>query len=674
MVFPVAPVRGRNDTQGEILMRFTIREIVLWPRRADLPPRRLALKPDKVNVISGVSKTGKSAIIPILDYCMAADRCAVPVETIRNSCCWFGLLADTDEGPKLFARREPEGQRSTGDMYIAEGPSVIVPDRAPTKNTTAEAVKRRLDELSGLTKLDFDYNQSGSGFKGRPSLRDLVAFTFQPQNIVANPDVLFFKADTYQHREKLRTIFPYVLQAIGPETLAAQHELGSVQRELGRKERELRDLQELSERWQGELRASVVQARELGLLDQAVSETASRDDLIELLERAAGAGDGPHITPEGIDDAITELVQLDREEADVDMELVSLRRRLAEMSKLKGIAARFKGALTIQRDRLAVARWLGSLDDKSHACPVCGLNGPRERVEELLLALTTLDESVKGSGAVSASLDREMLRVREDIKVAVEKLEGIAARRVEAGHRSTRAKQARFRQSEVSRFLGRIEKVLEVQRALGQDSVLSEEVEALRQRERELRSVISTENVEARKKRALRKIAGLAGRLLPRLDAERPDDPVELSITDLALKVIGQQRADYLWEIGSGANWLSYHIAISLALQQFFIANPSNPVPSFLIYDQPSQVYFPRRLARARTTRDDDDPVLEDEDVEAVRKVYETIAGVVERTNGGLQTLVLDHAGPDVWAEVPGVQLVEEWRDGRTLVPQDWLS
>ncbi|MBY9068204.1 DUF3732 domain-containing protein [Hyphomonas sp. WL0036] len=30
-----------------------------------------------------------------------------------------------------------------------------------------------------------------------------------------------------------------------------------------------------------------------------------------------------------------------------------------------------------------------------------------------------------------------------------------------------------------------------------------------------------------------------------------------------------------------------------LALQRFFLTMPNHPVPSFLIYDQPSHVYFP---------------------------------------------------------------------------------
>ena len=42
----------------------------------------------------------------------------IPVETIRDACGWFGLLVETDEGQKLFARREPGNQKSTGDMLV----------------------------------------------------------------------------------------------------------------------------------------------------------------------------------------------------------------------------------------------------------------------------------------------------------------------------------------------------------------------------------------------------------------------------------------------------------------------------------------------------------------------------------------------------------------------------
>jgi hypothetical protein len=59
---------------------------------------------------------------------------------------------------------------------------------------------------------------------------------------------------------------------------------------------------------------------------------------------------------------------------------------------------------------------------------------------------------------------------------------------------------------------------------------------------------------------------------MPLLDAETPNDPVSLSDTELTVKVQRADREDFLWEIGSSSNWLSYHVAITLALHQFFLS------------------------------------------------------------------------------------------------------
>jgi hypothetical protein len=91
-------------------MNFQIVRIILWPKNPNKKPRVVELAQGRLNIISGVSRTGKSAIIPIIDYCLAADRCTIPTGVIRLTTAWFGVMVRTDEGDKLFARREPELQ------------------------------------------------------------------------------------------------------------------------------------------------------------------------------------------------------------------------------------------------------------------------------------------------------------------------------------------------------------------------------------------------------------------------------------------------------------------------------------------------------------------------------------------------------------------------------------
>src|SRR3954449_11512033 len=108
-------------------MRFQILKLILWSK-AGHSPRVVDFEPGMVNVISGASKTGKSAVIPIIDYCLGSGKCSIPVGTIREACSWFGIVIQTLEGQKLLARREPGEARQTGDMLLIEGASVDVPE------------------------------------------------------------------------------------------------------------------------------------------------------------------------------------------------------------------------------------------------------------------------------------------------------------------------------------------------------------------------------------------------------------------------------------------------------------------------------------------------------------------------------------------------------------------
>ena len=193
-------------------------------------------------------------------------------------------------------------------MYILEAEKVEVPNTISENNTNIDTVKRMLDRLAGLSNLGFDPTGQGGGFKGRPSFRDLLAFALQPQNIVANPDVVFFKADTMEHKEKLRTIFPYVLGAMTPDLLARRWEIDQLARELKRKERELQAQREASSQWQAELRNWVSEARDLGLLAEDLAHDSRSDDelLAELDNVITKTSADSQITNTAIDAAAIE--------------------------------------------------------------------------------------------------------------------------------------------------------------------------------------------------------------------------------------------------------------------------------------------------------------------------------------------------------------------------------
>ena len=655
-------------------MDFQISKIILWPKNPQHKVRTVAFERGRINVISGHSRTGKSAIIPIIDYCLGSRRCTIPTGIIREKTSWFGIVVSTSEGEKLFARREPEEQQATDDMYVQEATQVTVPEFL-VKNSTRDSVKQRLDTLSMLTTLSFTVDDSGSNGQGRPSFRDLGAFNFQPQNIVANPNVLFYKADTVEHRSKLRSILPYVLGALSGETLAQRHELQRIQRELRRKEADLRNIQTLSERWRATIDARVSEAKDLGLIASETPAPASQSAAMELLRGIATTfNSDPLVTAAAVSEGVTELNRLNSEEQGAAQELSRLRRRIAEMEQLRQSSSSYQGSVVLQRDRLQLSRWLSSQHTEQD-CPLCNthLTEPPPKLAELLNSLSTLEEAASAT-AIPPSFDRELERVGAAISEQAERLKGIRIRQGALTKQSQAARDRQYGQLRASRFLGHLEADLQVFDSIGHDGELSEEVESLRDRVRALERFISEAEIGLRIRRALNAVNLLAGRLMPSLDAETPNDPVSLSDTELTLRIQRLKREDFLWEIGSGSNWLSYHIAITLALHQFFLSLPACPVPNFIVYDQPSQVYFPQRLADRKDVELIVEPEWRDQDEEAVRKVFVAMSQAMTATSEGFQIIVLDHAAKSVWGGIPLVHEVDEWRNGSALIPAEWMN
>ena len=504
-------------------MYFQILEIVLWPKNGK-PPRTLKLQRHSVNVISGGSKTGKSAVVPIIDYCLGSGKCAIPVGVIREACSWFGIVVETVEGQKLLARREPGDQQRTGDMFVIEGSTVVVPEVIAEKNENVEDVKQMLNRLAGLTGLGIEPD-GDSGFKSRPSFRDLVAFTFQPQNIIANPDVLFFKADTTEHREKLKTIFPYVLGAVTAAILQARYELDRATRTLRRKEQELRNLTAATTAWRVEAEAWILQAKEYGLLAPETPTPADWDALVDTLRQILDV-DAHAAAPTlaGMDATLARLEELRRVESDTAAELTVHRERLNDLRQLLESSAAYGDAIRVQRDRLGLSDWLRGIVT-AEPDPLAEQFGGQQQIEDLCIALQTVELSLRSQPSYSDFLDKEILRQRSAAENALGTLNETRRELAALERQSSEVNAAILRSDQIKRYLGRLEQALKVYDQTDQSSELRQEIAELRSTIDDLQKIVSEAVIQRRTRNALSQIESTAGRFIPQMDSEWPLAP-----------------------------------------------------------------------------------------------------------------------------------------------------
>jgi hypothetical protein len=202
--------------------------------------------------------------------------------------------------------------------------------------------------------------------------------------------------------------------------MAKQWELEDLSRELRNVEREFAALQAANERWLRELGTWMVLARELGLVGpEQLTDADPALALHELRRAAEQNADDAVISDETIDQALSEIVELEKEETARSNELSIFRRRLYDMKRLSESVEEYAGALRTQMDRLALSRWLRDITAAEQECILCGNNFsvPQQELDQLCVALDNLEVSASRFQPAPQSIQREFLRVEREIRI-----------------------------------------------------------------------------------------------------------------------------------------------------------------------------------------------------------------------------------------------------------------
>jgi FtsZ-binding cell division protein ZapB len=677
-------------------MQITILKLILWARDSTKPRRELTFLPGVVNIITGQSETGKSALIPIVDYCLGAGKCTIPVGKIRNATEWYGLLLQVGQNQMIVARTDPGEQDGTTEMHFEEGASVAIPER-PEKNASTQTVVSRFNQLSGLPSLDFAPGAENPGFHGRPSFRDMAAFNFQPQYVVANPYTLFFKADTVDHREKLKVIFPLVLDVISGSTLARKRQLSDLRKAMQDKVNQRKAADLASRTWLADLQSFYSLARELGLL--AASPNPDQYWIVDtylkqlrLIPKFIASGQLPDSLVGNTERAVDELIQLRSGEEYLAHEIGARRSRLARVRSLTSSIFAYGTELENQSGRLAAISWFGKAVGNNAICPICGTQHDSANVEigrllSLAAEVRAVSEQVE---ATPTTLDKEVADLGEEIRSLEQELSQARVRRRSLEDESAELASRRQTLGQVYSLAGQIEQLTKSIDAGKADGSLAVEIEGLRKQISDIEAALDPKAEKARLEAVMTSLSRSASHYAEILGFERAGDLIALNIEELTVRVTSNSgRRDFLWEIGSGANWLGLHISMLLSLHEQFSVSSTSVVPSFLMIDQPSQVYFPARWPGDPDRKLTTAPIKNDpkshkesnaggvepmsEDIEGVRRIFHALADAVDRTKGALQVIVTDHAGPITWEGIHPVHVVAEWRgDKDFLIPRSW--
>ena len=357
------------------------------------------------------------------------------------------------------------------------------------------------------------------------------------------------------------------------------------------------------------------------------------------------------------------LAELKNRESLAAQQVISLRLRHVQLRELSQARQVSEADLARERDRLAPASWLIERISDTSSCPFCGSPnhvGTRE-LSRLGERAASVEAQWRGIATIPPMLDAEEVEVRRALAHEEAALRQIRAEKSQIEQLTPAARTA---EEDRALFMGKLLEFLAIQRTLSGDEGLINEIRDLEAEEGVLRSQVDAEIIAQRKEDALLLISKYAQYYGQIVELEDNDALIKLDTRELTIRVLSERgESAWLRQLGSGANYLGYHVATLLALHEFFINKPIPYVPSLLIFDQPSQTQFP----------DDSDAEDEREELIAVHKAFEAFDSAIDRIHG-LQIIVSEHAGDLVYEGIKRLKVVERWRRGRKLIPWHWDS
>lgn len=609
-----------------------------------------------VNIITGKSSTGKSAIIEIFDYCMGSSEFNIPSGVITDNADIYFVILSIKEIFLVLARKENDKK-----IFLKEEsnlPDIKVLNKEYFDNKffiSNSDFKVNLGHYFGLDINDIDEDKSVSQYigqkKGRPSVRNIIPYLIQHQNLIANKHSLFYRFDENEKREQTIDQFKIFAGFVTQEYYILKQNLANSKKQLKKLE-----LEEKAIKIQREFNSKKFD----GLLQEY--EAISGNKLFEEASNIILSNPANYIDKliakgisinENNDESVEKILSLEKEYN----KLLSQKRELNY--KYKNINSSIDYAKKY-KEELSNNQAIAEASINVATCPFCTqeTNIIANEANQLEEAIKWLNIELRKSPYLLDSFESDKNNIKEKILIIDEEIESIKNEIEQLNNITKALENNRSLNEQALKVKLKIENLLESLIDRKNDNI-EEKIKAIKQEISEYEKLLEDKfDLGQQLEEAEKYINNKMKEIGNKLDFESSYKPINLKFSLINFDLWHEKENKdkvYLRSMGSGANWLYSHITLFLALHNFFcfLGNKSL-VPPILFLDQPSQVYFPTSI------KDENDEFnidhieekkgtnTKDEDLKAVTNLFNQLVSFCKTTlkETGIepQIIITDHA------------------------------
>lgn len=642
-----------------------IKNIIIY-KDLNTSPRMIPFKIGKVNIITGESKTGKTALIDIVDYCLGSKNCNIKGSIIRNTVSWFSITIQFDNSQIFIARQNPNflKTQTTSNIYFEAGDNIEPPKfNRLTPNSNTLALNKYISSKIGIdNNLNIPENHTRDSLEA--SFRHSRVFSFQPQNVIAEYKYLFFNQDDSFKALAIKDTLPYILGAIREDELIIQHKIKTKRRQLNKLIREKKQEELLVSKSINKLETFIDEAKKAKLIDKDYIYK-NENDAIKILSEINNIDltyrkTSPLTENELLSNLIDKKTEITRQLSSIDAEIKAIN----EFSKN---STNFSNQANSQKDRLLSIGLYKKPSNKSYWNSIIGkeVDYLPPTIEQINKSLEELNNSLLYTRLHKPKVQKILLELEDKKSLLIDEIYNLRSRINNIYKENREAQKYKDENTLKGRTIGRISLFLETLETSNQDSSLSSQIELLHNEIAQLEKLISNEEKENRLNAILNKINILMTSWNNKLDWEYQNSNLRFDLKKLTLFADTDEKSESLQQMGSGENWLACHLFIHFALHKHFL-DKSRPVANFIILDQPTQIHYPKDY------QEENGKIVKSSDEKADEKMFDFIFYIVEKLTPKFQVIVTDHANFD--NDSFQKSIVEKWRNGKKLVPKEWLE
>lgn len=594
-------------------MNFYIRQIELWFKK-NVAPKVYEFEPNKINVITGDSSTGKSSILRIIDYCLLTERSTIVEDVINQNVKWYGLAFSLNDVDYVIARKNPQDETAEQQMFFSE--SSDFPDKLQV-NTTRGELLLKLNELFHTPKVTFRIERKKT--EVNLNFRHFLIFSYLTEDIIATMNTYF---DTQFFGSKLD--FDYFLDDFIKIALGIED---AVQDELKKKYSEEKKKVEVEYKKHEEY---------------AKKKKAYENTLLRLKDKFVSLGLGEDSFFNDAD-TMLRIIKLGLQKFEQYSDNNKIMKDLDELTKKrKTLLAQIAQYNSLKREYERYQTL--SQDQGDSLIPLDFLNKHIEEVldyEDTKLLVLSLRDSLQEIKETSLQKVELPVNFEQHYKELTAQRQAIDAKISQMDRLSKNAGSVRW-MHEVVKLRVEFENLMEPKFKGLTDSAyinLQDEVNALN--DQISRFISNKVDVENGLDEAINKYYNSQIGISASYNSCRP----HFNIEERMLMLKSSNSRFYKRNVGSKSNYMFMHLCFFLGLHDFLLQQDNAFVPNFLFIDQPSIPYYADKSKHDENTQNDDEKKLRDA-FNLMNRFMDTIVGFQKHD---FQIIMIEHADSKYW-------------------------